>query len=119
MLLTTPTTPIDGSADMASIDRVKIVGSMTAAPVTSSGFCTVPYAGMIAASAPRVDGAAGDRHDADARPVQPAERGGGPGGDQHVLDRVDPDHAQVREDGVDDPGVADQRAGVRGRGAGG
>ena len=42
MLLTTPTTPIDGSADMASIDRVKILGSMMAAPVTSSGFCTVP-----------------------------------------------------------------------------
>ena len=41
-VLMMPTTPIDGSADMTSIARVKIVGSMTAAPVTSSGFCTVP-----------------------------------------------------------------------------
>ena len=40
--LTMPTTPIDGSAVMASIERVKIAGSMMAAPVTSSGFCTVP-----------------------------------------------------------------------------
>ena len=61
MLLTTPMTPTEGSADMASIDRVKIAGSMTAAPVTSSGFCTVPYAGMIAASASRVDGASSGR----------------------------------------------------------
>ena len=66
-----------------------------------------------------VAGAAGDRHDADARPVQPAERRGGPGGDQHVLDRVHPDDAQVGEDRVDHPVVADQRAGVRGRGPGG
>jgi hypothetical protein len=40
--LTTATTPIDGSFDIAGIARVNIVGSMTAAPVTSSGFCTVP-----------------------------------------------------------------------------
>ena len=38
----TPTTPIDGSAAIARIALVKIVGSMIAAPVTSSGFCTVP-----------------------------------------------------------------------------
>jgi hypothetical protein len=40
--LTMPTTPTEGSPDMTSTARVKIVGSMTAAPVTSSGFCTVP-----------------------------------------------------------------------------
>ena len=38
----TPTTPIDGSAEIASIERVNSDGSMIAAPVRSSGFCTVP-----------------------------------------------------------------------------
>ena len=86
--------------------RVKIVGSMTAAPVTSSGFCTVPYGGMIAASASRVDGAssgsAAPRSSARSATMSQAppeidtipipgflsatKRGGRPGGDEHVLD---------------------------------
>lgn len=41
-LLTIPTTPTEGSRDIASIAFVNSDGSMTAAPVTSSGFCTVP-----------------------------------------------------------------------------
>ncbi len=41
-VLITATTPTDGSADMTSMQRVKMAGSMTAAPVMSSGFCTVP-----------------------------------------------------------------------------
>ena len=50
-------------AAMSTISGVRTMVAMVpvcppaSVPVTSSGFCTVPYGGMIAASASRVDGA--------------------------------------------------------------
>src|SRR3546814_11328771 len=77
-----------------------------------------PYTTLFRSGSPvgqDVAGTAGERHDADARSRERPEVGNRTGGDHHVLDRVDPDDAELVEHGVDDRVVADEGAGV-GRG---
>ncbi len=103
-------------------------GSSTAPPVMSSGLCGVPKLGSTASSAVAVAarqrrqrntfdlqaiggdlaGAAGDGDQPEAFAADHAGAGDDVGGEQQILDRIDPHDAELAANAVEHAVVADQ-----------